>query len=113
MCTHLLKFFHSWYDNPELQGLPKKFCNSVYTSGKINKKCVQFFFFFWVFNSEYPAGNVVWYSDVHFKQWAVTEFLVAEKQSVMRIHKWLKNIYGVNAVHKGTVLSLGFIKHRF
>lgn len=64
-------------------------------------------------NSEYPAGNLVRYRDVHFKQWGVTEFLVAEKQPVMRIHKWLKNIYGVNAVHKRTVLSLGFIKCRF
>jgi hypothetical protein len=34
-------------------------------------------------------------------------------QSVMRIHKCLNNIYGVNAVHKGTVLSLGFTKCRF
>ena len=43
-----------------------------------------------VLNSEHPAGNLVWYSDVHFKQWAVMEFIVAEKQSVMIIHKWFK-----------------------
>ena len=56
----------------------------------------------------------MWYSDLHIKQWAVIKFLVAEKQSVTRIHKWLKiYIYGVNAVYKGTVLSLGFIKCRF
>jgi len=47
---------------------------------------------FSVLNSEYPAGNLVWYNNVHFKR-AVIEFLVAEKQAVMRIHKWLKNIY--------------------
>jgi len=65
---------------------------------------------FSVLDSEYPAGNLVWYSDVHFKQWAVIEFLVAEKQSVMRIYKKLKNIYGVNAVHRGTVFVTGIHK---
>jgi hypothetical protein len=50
---------------------------------------------------------------VHFKQWAVTEFLVVEKQSIIRIHKRLKNIYGVNAVHKETASLLRFIKCRF
>jgi hypothetical protein len=28
-----------------------------------------------------------WYGDVHFKQWAVTELLVAEKEPVINIHK--------------------------
>jgi hypothetical protein len=34
----------------------------------------------------------VWYGDVSFKQWAIIEFLVAEKESVMNIQKWLKNV---------------------
>jgi hypothetical protein len=65
---------------------------------------------FSVLNSEYPSGNLVWCSDVHFKQWAVIEFLVAEKQSVRRIYKRLKNIYGCNAVHRGTVFVTGIHK---
>ena len=35
---------------------------------------------------------MVWYSDVHFKQWAVTEFLVAEKESVSNNHQQLRNV---------------------
>lgn len=58
---------------------------------------------FSVLNSEYPAGNLVWYSDVHSKQWAVIEFLVTKKQSVMRIHKWLKKY----------MVSMLFIKELF
>jgi hypothetical protein len=34
------------------------------------------------------------YGDIRFKQWAVTEFSVAEKESVTNIHKGLK-IYRV------------------
>jgi len=33
---------------------------------------------------------MVWYGDVRFKQRAVTEFLVAGKESVTNIHKGLK-----------------------
>jgi hypothetical protein len=36
--------------------------------------------------------KVVWYGDVWFKQRAIIEFLVAEKESVMNIQKWLKNV---------------------
>jgi hypothetical protein len=45
---------------------------------------------------------MAWY-DVHCKQQAVIEFLVADKESVTNIHKWLKNVYGVNAFDKSTV----------
>ena len=34
--------------------------------------------------------KMAWYGDVRFKQWAVTEFSVAEKESVTNIHKGLK-----------------------
>jgi hypothetical protein len=34
--------------------------------------------------------KMAWYGDVRFKQWAVTEFHVAEKESVANIHKGLK-----------------------
>ena len=34
--------------------------------------------------------KMVWYGDVRFKQRAVTEFLVAGKESVTNIHKGLK-----------------------
>jgi hypothetical protein len=44
---------------------------------------------------------VVWYGDVCFKQWTVIEFLVAEKESVMNIHKQL-NMCSVSAVDKST-----------
>jgi hypothetical protein len=30
----------------------------------------------------------IWSDDVSLKQWAVTEFHVAEKESVMNIHRW-------------------------
>jgi hypothetical protein len=33
------------------------------------------------------VAKVVWYGDVSFKQWAIIEFLVAEKESVMNIQK--------------------------
>lgn len=108
--SHLLKFFFSWCDNPELKGLPRKFLQHfLHFSQSQQEMCAIFS----VLNFEYPAGNLVWYSDVHFKQWAVTEFLVVEKQSIIRIHKRLKNIYGVNAVHKETASLLRFIKCRF
>jgi hypothetical protein len=47
--------------------------------------------------------KMAWCCDVHLKQWAVIEFLVAEKKSVMNIHGWLRNVYGDNAVDKSTV----------
>jgi hypothetical protein len=34
--------------------------------------------------------KIAWYGDVHFKKWAVIEFLLAEKKSVTNIHKRLK-----------------------
>ena len=46
--------------------------------------------------------KMAWY-DVHCKQQAVIEFLVADNESVTNIHKWLKNVYGVNASDKSTV----------
>jgi hypothetical protein len=55
---------------------------------------------------------MVWYGDVRLKQRTVIEFLVAEKESVMNIHKRLNiyiymfkyiSIYSVNAVDKSTV----------
>jgi hypothetical protein len=30
---------------------------------------------------------MAWYGDVHFKQWAVFEFPVAEKKSALNIHR--------------------------
>ena len=36
--------------------------------------------------------KISWYSDVHFEHWAVTEFLVAEKESVTNIHRQLENV---------------------
>jgi hypothetical protein len=42
------------------------------------------------------------YGDVCFKQWVITEFLAAEKESVTNVHKWSKNVYSVNAVYKST-----------
>ena len=35
------------------------------------------------------VAKVMWYGDVWFKQHAITEFFVAEKESVMNIQKWL------------------------
>jgi hypothetical protein len=46
---------------------------------------------------------MAWCGDVRFKQRAVIEFLVAEKESVINIHRQLKNAYGDNAVDKSTV----------
>jgi acetolactate synthase regulatory subunit len=43
------------------------------------------------------------YGDVRFKQWVITEFLVAGKVSVTNIHKQLKRVYGVNAVDKSPI----------
>ena len=42
-------------------------------------------------------------SDTHYKQRAVIEFLVAEKESVENIHKRLCAVYGSCAVDKSTV----------
>jgi hypothetical protein len=55
---------------------------------------------------------MVWYGEVHFQQRVVTELLVAKKQSVMNIHKQLKNMQSVNAVNRSTVLSLGSGLHK-
>jgi hypothetical protein len=46
---------------------------------------------------------MVLHGDVCLKQWAVTEFFVAEKASVTNIHKQLQNVYSVNAIDKSTV----------
>jgi len=40
---------------------------------------------------------------VGFKQRAIIEFLVTEKELVTDIHKRLKSLYGVNAVDKSTI----------
>jgi hypothetical protein len=50
--------------------------------------------------------KVAWYGDVHFKQWAVTEFIVAEKESVTNIHKRLK-IYTVLMLFIKALLVIG------
>jgi DNA-binding MarR family transcriptional regulator len=42
-------------------------------------------------------------SDVHSKQRAVTEFLLAENESITTIHRRLTNVYGDMAVDKSTV----------
>jgi len=36
--------------------------------------------------------KISWYGDVHFEHLAVTEFLVAEKESVTNIHTQLENV---------------------
>ena len=41
-------------------------------------------------------------SDTHYKQRAVIEFLVAEKESVGNIQKWLCAVYGSCAVNRST-----------
>jgi hypothetical protein len=46
---------------------------------------------------------MAWCGDVHLKQQAIVEFLVAEKESVTNIHRQLKNVYGDNAVDKNTI----------
>ena len=38
-----------------------------------------------------------------FKQWAVREFLVVEKEAGTNIHGQFTNVHGVNAVDEGTV----------
>jgi hypothetical protein len=35
---------------------------------------------------------MAWYGDVHFKQRDVTEFLVAEKESLSNNHQQLRNV---------------------
>jgi len=46
---------------------------------------------------------MAWYGNVGFKQRAIIEFLVTEKELVTNIHKRLKNLYGVNAVDRSTI----------
>jgi len=46
---------------------------------------------------------MAWRGNVHFKQWAIIEFLVTEKELVTNIHKRLKILYGVNTVDKSTI----------
>jgi hypothetical protein len=41
--------------------------------------------------------------DTRYKQQAVIEFLVAEKESVGNIHRWLCAVYGSCAVNSSTV----------
>jgi hypothetical protein len=47
--------------------------------------------------------KMAWYDDMRFKQWTVTKFLVAGKESIIITHRWLKNVYGVSAVDKSTI----------
>jgi hypothetical protein len=96
------------------------FCNTFYTSAKINGKCLQLFTWLILYVPLVTAAlhnntflthvqgviNMAWCGDVCFKQWVITKFLVAEKESVTNIHKWLKNVYSVNAVYKSTVSHL-------
>jgi imidazole glycerol phosphate synthase subunit HisF len=42
-------------------------------------------------------------SDTRYKQRTVIEFLVAEKENVGNIHKWLCAVYGSCAVDRSTV----------
>jgi hypothetical protein len=42
--------------------------------------------------------KMTWYGDVRLKQWADSEFLVAEKKSVTNIHKQFKNVCIISAV---------------
>jgi transposase len=42
-------------------------------------------------------------SDTRYKQRAVIEFLVAEKESVENIHKWLCAVYGSYVVNRSTI----------
>ena len=53
---------------------------------------------------------MAWYDNAHFKQDGGIEFLVADKEEVTKIHKRLKNIYGVNVVDKSTVHELQVLK---
>jgi hypothetical protein len=46
---------------------------------------------------------MAWCGEVRFKERAVIEFPVVEKESVTKIHRRLKNVYGDNAVDKSTV----------
>jgi hypothetical protein len=84
-----------YYNIHIYEGYPKRFATlSLSTLVKIKSKFLQLFLWL-IFNV--PAAHaprlvkMVWYGDVHFKQRAVTEFLVAEKESVMNMHKGLKN----------------------
>jgi hypothetical protein len=45
---------------------------------------------------------MAWYGNVRFKQRAITEFLVTEKELVTNIHRRLECSYIVNAVDKST-----------
>jgi hypothetical protein len=40
-----------------------------------------------------------------FKQQAASQFPVGEKGSVTNVHKWLKYVYGVNAIDKSTAVT--------
>jgi len=44
-----------------------------------------------------------WYDRVCFVQWLLIEFLVAEKESVMSIHRWLNSVSCLSADDKSTV----------
>jgi hypothetical protein len=43
-------------------------------------------------------------SNVHSKQTAVIEFLLAENESITNIHRCLTNVYGDMAVDKSNVI---------
>jgi imidazole glycerol phosphate synthase subunit HisF len=42
-------------------------------------------------------------SDTHYKQQAVIEFLVVEKEILGNIHKWLCAVYGSCAVDRSSI----------
>jgi hypothetical protein len=46
---------------------------------------------------------MAWNGNVRFKQRAIIEFLVTEKELVTNIHKRLKSLYDLNAVDKSTI----------
>jgi hypothetical protein len=78
----------------KVRGLPKKFCNTFYTSVKINRKCLQLILLL-IWNVPLATSaprtilflahaqevvKMAWCGDVRLKQRAVTEFLVAKKE---------------------------------
>ena len=87
-----------------LWGLPQNFCSTFFTSVKIDRKFLKFFLWL-ILMSQLPLQQwgtmcflahvegvikMPWYGDVCFKQWAVTKFLVTEKELVMEVHTLLK-----------------------
>jgi len=46
------------------------------------------------------------YGNLYFKQQAVSPFTVSDKGSVTNVHKWLKYVYGINAIDKNTAVTV-------